>query len=100
MRHDLLNNSYAGFTPSSDSYAVRAYQRCFRGLERRKLFFISVYEYSRSKANQPRFDAKAQFKNAEGRYFDVCLHHWDTVEELNGFFYKIFEDMGCIPYDG
>jgi hypothetical protein len=105
MRTQLLNNAYKEFPLSKtlDKYAIANYQRCFRGGDRGKLFFITVYEYGPIEGFTPppanRFNAKAQFKNEDGRYFDVTLHRWDTVVELNTFFSKMFRLLNCIPYE-
>jgi len=104
MRTQLLNNCYKEFPLSKilAPHAVANYQRCFRGGDRGKLFFITVYEYGPIKGlptHAKRFHAKAQFKNEDGRYFDVSLHDWDTIVELNTFFSKMFRLLDCIPYD-
>jgi hypothetical protein len=108
MRTQLLNNSYQEFPVNEiiTPHAVANYQRCFRGGDRGKLFFVTVIEYGlrgRRRNGESwsvnRFNAKSQFKNEHGRYFDVVLHKWDTIAELNAFFFKMFRLLDCIPYD-
>ena len=104
MRTQLLNHSYKEFPVNKmiTPHAVANYQRCFRGGDRGKLFFITVIEYGPLEGlptHANRFNAKSQFKNEDGRYFDVVLHDWDTITELNTFFSKMFRLLNCIPYE-
>jgi hypothetical protein len=101
MRKQLLEAGYREFKPNEwlHKYAVRAYQLAVRD-DNGKLFFITVHEYDPIGPQEgQQFNAEAQFENANGRTFDVSLHYWETVEELNAFFKGIYFEMACVPYD-
>ena len=112
MRFHLLNNSYKEYPIGSmdrimHPSATAHYQRCFRdAVHRNKLYFVNVYEYGSvdgrqsegMPGNDPRYSAETQFKNDSG-YFDVHLHNFETIDELNGFFAQVYANMGCYPYE-
>lgn len=125
MRFELLNNSYKEHPIGSvdkilKPHAIAHFQRCFRHpVDRNKLYFVDVWEYgpvdgmpyyrmgsafwagpvnTRDRGNIARYSSSCQFRGEHG-YFDVDLHNFETVEELNGFYSKIYHNMGCDPYE-
>lgn len=100
MKNELLENGYRQFNPDvMHPNAVGAYQKAIRG-EAGRLYFINVYEYEPfpgSNLTHNTFMAEAQFEN-ENSHFDVTLHRFASVDELESFYQKIWE-LGCIPYD-
>jgi hypothetical protein len=109
MRTQLLNDGYKEFPLSrlktcefNDSHLLANYQRCFRSPDGEKLFYVTVFEY-RPLVDSPGvanvFNSESQFTSKDGHTFDVILHSWETVTELNVFFQEIFQLLNCIPYD-
>lgn len=106
MRFELLNNSYKEHPIGSvdrilKPHAIAHFQRCFlHPVDRNKLYFVNVWEYGPvdgMPGNISRYSASCQFRGEHG-YFDVDLHNFETVEELNGFYAKVYRNMGCNSY--
>lgn len=99
MRNELLAAGYREFgNDPIHRHAIGFFQKAIRG-EEGKQYFINVYEYAPHfpDCGVNSFMAEAQFEN-ENSHFDVTLHEFASVDELEAFYRKIWE-LGCIPYD-
>ena len=112
-----LKERYHEFPVPAGKHAAAAYQLCVRSPDIGKLYFINVYVYDHTKFGDFKdphsgdyfslgigYQAECQFVDENGFTFDVILHNcpsvnWKTIEELEGFFEKMYESMDCVPYD-
>lgn len=97
-----LKERYYEFPVPKSKHAKAAYQLCVRSSDVGKLYFINVYVYDLTKLGLDRisYQAECQFVDENGFTFDVVLHRdWKTIEQMEGFFEKMYESMDCVPYD-
>lgn len=103
-----LKERYHEFPVPKSKHADAAYQLCVRSSDIGKLYFINVYVYDLTKLGYSRtrqldrisYQAECQFVDENGFTFDVVLHRdWKTIEQMEGFFEKMYESMDCVPYD-
>lgn len=99
IEENLKERYYESPVPKS-KHAKAAYQLCVRSSDVGKLYFINVYVYDLTKLGLDRisYQAECQFVDENGFTFDVVLH-WKTIEQMEGFFEKMYESMDCVPYD-
>ncbi len=103
-----LKERYSEFPVPKGKHADAAYQLCVRSPDIGKLYFINVYVYDKElhkswlsiPSGRYSYQAECQFVDENGYTFDVVLHHdWKTIEEMEGFFEKMYRNMNCVPYD-
>lgn len=97
-----LKDRYCEFPVPVTYHAESAHQLCVRADDGSKLYFINVYIYDHRKIGHSRvaYQAECNFTDESGFSFDVVLHHdWKTIEQMEGFFEKVYRNMNCKPYD-
>lgn len=86
-------------------YATCLWQKRFRD-ERGTKYFIDIYEYDN--ADMPWhpqkdivYEPEVSFKLPDDQEMRVSLHarREGTIEEIEAFFEKMFQSMGCLHYE-
>ena len=119
----LVDRGYRKFPVPQGKHADLAYQLCVRSdnnypnqkTKIKKLYFINVYIYQRKvqynsegsqgygrcPIGQEGYQLECQFIDEDGLTFDVslCKDIGRPIEQMEGFFEKMYHNMNCIPYD-